>query len=228
MSPAGWTVQVIGGIFVAIWSLLPIYWAFVVAVSQPSDLTIKPVSIVPRSFSLDNFINLLVPSSSTGAAFLLGLHKLGDPGIWLDGRHAAHRVARKLRFRPDPFSRLDNRPGRHHGHLRDSALPRVDPAVSARRGDGTTQHPAVRYPRPRLGVRCRWRSGYFAATSHPCRRTSSPQPGSMARIRSCSFAASSVRSSRRGSSRRRSWSSSGPGERSSSHWSTRGRRARSR
>lgn len=65
-------LQAIVGIFVAIWSLLPIYWAFVVAVSRPSDLTLKPVSIVPRSFSLDNFASLLVPSIPTAAAFLRG------------------------------------------------------------------------------------------------------------------------------------------------------------
>lgn len=70
---AGWRVlQAIIGIFVAIWSLLPIYWAFVVAVSRPSDLTLKPVSIIPRSFSLDNFANLLVPSVPTARAFLAG------------------------------------------------------------------------------------------------------------------------------------------------------------
>ncbi len=45
-------IQTIGGAFVAVWSLLPIYWALVVSVSQPSDLTIKPVSLLPRSFSL--------------------------------------------------------------------------------------------------------------------------------------------------------------------------------
>ena len=66
------TMQVIVGVLVAIWSLLPIYWAIVVAVSRPSDLRIKPVSIVPRSFSLDNFVSLLVPSSATGASFLQG------------------------------------------------------------------------------------------------------------------------------------------------------------
>ena len=64
--------QLIVGIFVFIWSLLPIYWAFVVAVSRPSDLTLKPVSIFPRSFSLDNFASLIVPSIPTATAFLRG------------------------------------------------------------------------------------------------------------------------------------------------------------
>lgn len=67
------TMQVVVGVFVGIWSLLPIYWAVVVSVSQPSDLTISPVSLVPRSFSLENFVSLLVPSSPTGAAFLQGV-----------------------------------------------------------------------------------------------------------------------------------------------------------
>lgn len=67
------TIQVIVGIFVAIWSLLPIYWAVVVAVSRPSDLRMRPVSLVPRSFSLDSFVTLLVPSSGPGAAFLRGV-----------------------------------------------------------------------------------------------------------------------------------------------------------
>jgi len=65
-------IQTIGGAFVAVWSLLPIYWALVVSVSQPSDLTIKPVSLLPRSFSLENFMSLIVPSVGTAAAFLRG------------------------------------------------------------------------------------------------------------------------------------------------------------
>ena len=67
------TMQVIVGLVVAIWTLLPIYWALVVAVSRPSDLRIRPVSIIPRSFSLNNFASLLMPSSPTGAGFLWAL-----------------------------------------------------------------------------------------------------------------------------------------------------------
>jgi len=67
------TMQAIVGAFVGIWSLGPIYWAVVVAVSRPSDLTMSPVSLVPRSFSLDNFGSVLAPSSPAGAAFLQGV-----------------------------------------------------------------------------------------------------------------------------------------------------------
>jgi ABC-type glycerol-3-phosphate transport system permease component len=66
-------MQVIVGVFVAVWSLLPIYWAAVVAVSQASDIRMRPVSLVPRSFSLDAFVDLLTPSSANGAAFLQGV-----------------------------------------------------------------------------------------------------------------------------------------------------------
>ena len=67
------TMQVVVGAFVGTWSLLPIYWAVVVAVSQPSDLTIRPVSLVPRSFSLENFATLLLSSNPTGAVYLRGV-----------------------------------------------------------------------------------------------------------------------------------------------------------
>lgn len=67
------TLKVIVGAFVVIWSLGPIYWAVVVAVSRPSDLMKSPVSLVPRSFSVDNFVSVLSPSSEAGATFLQGL-----------------------------------------------------------------------------------------------------------------------------------------------------------
>ena len=66
-------MQIIVGVFVAVWSLLPIYWAAVVAVSQPAELRMRPISLIPRSLSLDTFANLLTPSSANGSAFLQGL-----------------------------------------------------------------------------------------------------------------------------------------------------------
>lgn len=66
------TIQVFVGICVVVWSMLPIYWAFVVSVSRPADLRLRPVSLIPRSFGLENFGSLMDPSSATGGAFLLG------------------------------------------------------------------------------------------------------------------------------------------------------------
>lgn len=67
------TLKAVVGAFVVIWSLGPIYWAVVVAVSRPSDLMRSPVSLVPRSFGLGNFSSVLMPSSPAGATFLHGL-----------------------------------------------------------------------------------------------------------------------------------------------------------
>ena len=73
------TLQVIVGIFIVVWSMLPIYWAFVVSVSRPADLRIRPVSLIPRSFGLDNFGSLLVPVCGDRRGLSARLCEFNDP-----------------------------------------------------------------------------------------------------------------------------------------------------
>jgi len=56
----GWgSLRVIIGVLIAVWSLVPIYWGIVIAFATPADLLRTPVSLLPQSFTLDNFARLL-------------------------------------------------------------------------------------------------------------------------------------------------------------------------
>lgn len=97
-------VKIVVGILVAIWSIVPIYWALVVAFSPATDIRRNPVSPFPLSVTLDNFDRLLGPASQYSSGFY---HAVGSSLIQASGTTlltllialpAAYAFAR-LRFR---------------------------------------------------------------------------------------------------------------------------------
>ena len=61
-------VRIVVGIFIVLWSLIPIYWGLVVAFSSAADIRRTPVSPFPLDVTLANFQRLLdgVSDFSTG------------------------------------------------------------------------------------------------------------------------------------------------------------------
>lgn len=51
--------QLLLGIFIAIWSMVPLYWGVVIALSTQSEIHADPVSLVPSSLTIENFRHLL-------------------------------------------------------------------------------------------------------------------------------------------------------------------------
>jgi multiple sugar transport system permease protein len=101
-------VQVLIGLFIALWSLLPIYWGVVVAISNPADIRRNPVAPYPLSVTSDNFQHLLNGASATAgsfySAFLSSLIQATGTTILtlLFALPAAYAFAR-LRFRASAF-----------------------------------------------------------------------------------------------------------------------------
>jgi len=51
--------QLLLGILIGIWSMVPLYWGVVIALSTQSDIHADPVSLVPSSLTIENFRHLL-------------------------------------------------------------------------------------------------------------------------------------------------------------------------
>ncbi len=56
------------GIILFIWTIFPIYWMFSLSIRNKKEL-VSGASLLPKSFSLENFINIFKSESFKGAAF---------------------------------------------------------------------------------------------------------------------------------------------------------------
>lgn len=63
------SVRIVVGLLVLLWSLAPIYWGVLVALSSPADIGRSPASLLPPSISLGNFVRLLTHGSTADAFF---------------------------------------------------------------------------------------------------------------------------------------------------------------
>lgn len=52
------SLRIIIGVLVAVWSLAPIYWGVVIAFATPAEI-LRPASLLPQGFTLNNFARLL-------------------------------------------------------------------------------------------------------------------------------------------------------------------------
>lgn len=66
-------LKVVAGVFLTLWTALPLYWAVVVSVSTPAQINAVPVSFFPSGLYWGNFSRLLNGTSDTSTSFLRAL-----------------------------------------------------------------------------------------------------------------------------------------------------------
>lgn len=62
-------LKIVFGIFIALWSALPLYWGAVLSISTPGQINKVPVSFAPQGFSGKNYSRLLNGSSDVSMTF---------------------------------------------------------------------------------------------------------------------------------------------------------------
>jgi multiple sugar transport system permease protein len=71
-------VTIVGIALLLIWSLGPIYWTLVSAVTPSGDFSLRPIRFFPREFTLDHFSRLLG----------IGVERIGGVLVWEQFRRA--------------------------------------------------------------------------------------------------------------------------------------------